>query len=553
MSDNTPTRMHEPDPETASQVPLTEGQSESIVEQHFEVDGIELHENQRIGIQVDPKPIAIIHGPPGTGKSTVSGLSITQELLTAAQPRRVLLFGPTTRAVHEVYHAFTEAWTKLAPAVGRSAGWSTQVRGRLLTGSSSESLDIPSAPQVLDHEEVNYRDLKKASELGEALTDRPLQRPTVIAGTPGKVDKLVSQMNGGGNVPRWDTVLCDEASMIDVGKLALATGPLAPFDYDQNNGTGRLYLVGDHRQLPVIRKADWESIRRPGTARHHPQAPALNLIRYLYGHDVEFKTPSKGSQRGRGANTITYIPLERSYRMHAVIAEHLQAVYRNDDLEFHSEETATLDSRWGPAPTSGLRTATLPGPLTVITHGDDRGGQSNPTEADLVAGLASYFESRWPNKTIGVVTPHNAQQSLVKRLCGDSVDAVDTVNGFQGSGKDILLASMTVGSESVQEDEGAWLLDHRRLNVALSRAREKLLVIIPQTLLEFQPSELSTYRDLQILAQMERNVREKAISTPSHATTETDVRSMVKPIYSPLQSHGSTIVNVYTHPDTYSY
>lgn len=546
MTDDT-TTTDDTDQPTPDDGLMIDAEFETLVADRFEDEDVSLHPRQWDGALVTPDPIAIIHGPPGTGKSTVSGFSAGHDILTARRPRRILLTGPTTRAVRELYGAFVDAWAEVAPGAPTPAGWSTTVRARLLTSPDCVPIDVPRAPEVLDHEEVNYRDGMVAGTLDDALTDPPFDRPTVIAGTPGKIDRLVDNMGGDSNDPRWDTVICDEASMIDASTLALATGPLAPFETDDPEG-GRLYLVGDHRQLPVIRKAEWDQVRRPRTERHQPQAPALDLLRYINGHDVEFQTPARGDQQGVGQDAITYIPLERSYRMHHVIADQLQPVYARDELEFYSERERTLPPRPGPVATPGLQTALLPGPLTVIIHDDDRGAESNPTEVDIVTGLVRDVATLFPDESIGVVTPHNAQKTLLQSDCGDLADTVDTVNGFQGAGEDVLIASLTVASEAAQDREDSWLLDHRRLNVALSRARQKLIVVVPQTLLDFQPDKISTARDAQVLAELVGNVREAAASVPGRSHTDTTVQEMVGPLVDSLRSHGAAGVEIHTHP-----
>lgn len=548
---------HPTAPETTADGSLTDAGFRTVVSEWFEDDDQELHTQQWEAVMVMPRPIAMIHGPPGTGKSTVGGLSVGHEMGVAPRPRRVLLTGPTTRAVRELYDAVVTAWGTLAPGIPESPMRSTEMRARLLTQPDCQPFDLPIQSTDIDHEEINYRDGAAAKSLHDTLTSPSLEQPTVIAGTPGKIDRFVTSMPGDVTDSRWDTLVCDEASMIDAGTLALTTGALAPFDFGRENAlddadggtaTGRLYLIGDHRQLPVIRKAEWETIRRPGTERYQPQAPALNIIRYLHGQDVEFKMPVGGNQQGLARDDITYIPLERSYRMHAVIADHLQPVYHRDKLDFHSKETDTLPWPRGPAPSAGIATAVHPGPLTVVTHGDTRGAESNPTEADLASAIAAEVSTLYPERSIGVVTPHNAQKSLIQTVCRDTVDTVDTVEGFQGAGRDILIASLTVASEAVQNQRDAWLLDHRRLNVALSRAREKLIVIVPQTLLELRPDELSTFRDAQVLGELVDSVTTAA--GDMHSTAGTTVQQMVGSLLASPRSHGTANVDVYTHPDT---
>lgn len=101
---------------------------------------------------------------------------------------------------------------------------------------------------------------------------------------------------------------------------------------------------------------------------------------------------------------------------------------------------------------------------------DDNGSLKNEGEAALVARLYHRYSAEFPDWKIGVITPYRAQ---VKALAELDVPA-DTIDGFQGQERDIIIISWV---RSNPQGETGFLGDERRLNVAYTRARHKLVVI----------------------------------------------------------------------------
>ena len=75
---------------------------------------------------------------------------------------------------------------------------------------------------------------------------------------------------------------------------------------------------------------------------------------------------------------------------------------------------------------------------------------------------------------IAVISPYSAQVKLLREMLGESEIEIDSVDGFQGREKEAVLVSLV---RSNRDGDVGFLADTRRMNVALTRARRKLIVI----------------------------------------------------------------------------
>jgi superfamily I DNA and/or RNA helicase len=99
----------------------------------------------------------------------------------------------------------------------------------------------------------------------------------------------------------------------------------------------------------------------------------------------------------------------------------------------------------------------------------------NPGEAGLAAAQTRALLDKVPAQQIAVITPYDAQVQKIRALLADLPDLeVDTVDGFQGREKEAVVVSLVRSNES---GELGFCADIRRINVALTRARKKLIVI----------------------------------------------------------------------------
>lgn len=415
--------------------------------------------------------VAIIHGPPGTGKTT----TLVQTILeTIRRERRVLVCAPSNTAVD----LLTEKLASRGINVIR-LGNPSRVSDLLLEHTlDARVMAHPSyskmralrqtadqyretANEYVRHfgvEERQYRKqlkddarlfIKEADDLERRITDELLESVQVITCT------LVGASNRHIRFLTFDTVFIDEAAQ------ALEAGcwiPIAKGD--------RVVLVGDHHQLPPTVKSDrgiHEGLRETLFEKCIKRQPAT-------------------------ARMLTV-----QYRMHEKIMAFSSERFYDNQLEAHQSVRlaglASYDNYFAhDLPVEFLDTAGLG--FLEITIPESR-SIANPEEADLLLKrLAQLVENYDPIAhqssplTIGVIAPYRAQINYLKDAI--EVDAslngflqqrvlsVGTVDSFQGQERDIIAMSLT---RSNAHGEIGFLSDIRRMNVGMTRARRKLLLV----------------------------------------------------------------------------
>ncbi|XP_056616934.1 DNA replication ATP-dependent helicase/nuclease DNA2 [Triplophysa dalaica] len=262
---------------------------------------------------------------------------------------------------------------------------------------------------------------------------------------------------------RFDFCIVDEASQIS---QPVCLGPLF---YAQ-----RFVLVGDHQQLPPIVQ--------------NAEARALGMDESL------FKRLEHHSD--------AVVQLNVQYRMNSAIMSLSNALMYEGKLECGSERTASavlqlpskaqvekeLDlyvcepqySAWVQAalepnnPVCFLDTSEVPAQETV-----EKGGISNQTEALLVQALVTLLlKAGCRAADIGVIAPYRQQlKSISSLLQGPTFKAleVNTVDKYQGRDKSVIIVSFV--RSNTEGNLGELLQDWRRLNVAITRAKHKLLML----------------------------------------------------------------------------
>jgi DNA replication ATP-dependent helicase Dna2 len=101
--------------------------------------------------------------------------------------------------------------------------------------------------------------------------------------------------------------------------------------------------------------------------------------------------------------------------------------------------------------------------------GPDNDSRRNTAEAEAVAQLVRRYSGM--SFTIGVISPFRAQVALIRGLLQDVNVTVDTVERFQGGERDIMVLSLVRAAGS------DFVFDERRFNVAITRARRKLILV----------------------------------------------------------------------------
>jgi superfamily I DNA and/or RNA helicase len=94
---------------------------------------------------------------------------------------------------------------------------------------------------------------------------------------------------------------------------------------------------------------------------------------------------------------------------------------------------------------------------------------------------------------LGVVVPHRAQKALLQKLLPELAGSIDTVERFQGGERDLVVLSATVSDRDFAQQESGFLLEPRRLTVAVSRPRMKLVVVSSRAVFDLIPADLDEY------------------------------------------------------------
>jgi superfamily I DNA and/or RNA helicase len=198
------------------------------------------------------------------------------------------------------------------------------------------------------------------------------------------------------------------------------------------------------------------------------------------------------------------IKFARSFRLHAAMAEFLRReIYSKDAIAYHSLKQDLLAGKEQSGPF--LAAVLHPDyPLVVITHSESQSQTRNPFEQKMIGpileSLATVYELD-AHDGMGVVVPHRAQRAALQQVfarlkSGDSENgartesAVDTVERFQGGERQVILVSATESDKDYLLQAGEFLYDPRRLTVAISRAKRKMILVAAQSIFTlFSPDE----------------------------------------------------------------
>ena len=419
--------------------------------------------------------VLVLQGPPGTGKSHTLGFATIARALalaTPARPFRVMVCAKTHAAV-EIALASIRARADALLALqsqhdAEVACLPLEPLARLkvckIVNDSNERLPPGVEPLLADGD-----GRIKAAEQWAQLMDEAL---IVIGGTPGGLYNLVKRGAAKGKAIDWtskyfDLVIVDEASQMGLAEALLAAAFL--------RADGQFIAIGDHRQMPPILAHAWDQESRRDLARARPHLSIFETLR-----EAGYKSAA----------------LDESFRVPAEIAAFLHRhVYAADGINFRSENRERL-ARINDL-TGWLAAALAPEhSLVVIEHTEAGSEQANEYEAALVEEIVRAATGRLRLSAatgIGVVVPHRAQKFLLRARMPELADAIDTVERFQGGERDLIIVSATVSDREFARLESGFLLDPRRLTVAISRPKRKLIVISSSAVFDLIPGDLDEY------------------------------------------------------------
>jgi superfamily I DNA and/or RNA helicase len=276
-----------------------------------------------------------------------------------------------------------------------------------------------------------------------------------------------------------DLLVLDEASQMSLPEAAMAALPMA--------GDAPLIVVGDHRQMPPIVKHDWDTEGRRTFHDYQVYASLFDTLQSL-------------------PEPPPIIRYAESFRLHASMAEFLrQEVYRHDGIEYHSKRRELLPAH--PIEDDLIAAVLQPDfPLVVLVHDEASSQVRNPFEQALIEPILRTLAD--PDRFgldavegLGIVVPHRAQRAALQQALPElSIldpisglprrSAIDTVERFQGGERTVVLVSATESERGYLLAAGEFLLDPRRLTVALSRAKRKMILVASRSVFSvFSPDE----------------------------------------------------------------
>jgi len=271
--------------------------------------------------------------------------------------------------------------------------------------------------------------LRKARALEDEIADEIVKNADVVLTTNSTAHLLNLE---------FDVAVIDEATQSTISST------LIPI-----NRAKRFVLAGDHKQLPpTVLKAE-------------------ELSRTLFEMLIERWNKAK--------------MLEVQYRMNEKLMEFPNREFYGGKLRTHESvrrislrDLGVKSARWRALdpeePLVFIDTSRCPDKWERQKKGST--SRENPLEAEIVKKVVSELKKMGvKGDLIGVITPYEDQVDLIRQL---SDAEVNTVDGYQGREKEVIVVSFV---RSNREKELGFLKDLRRLNVALTRARRKLILI----------------------------------------------------------------------------
>lgn len=290
----------------------------------------------------------------------------------------------------------------------------------------------------------------------------------IVFGTPGALYGMWKERwQRKGFIDRYGVglLVVDECSRLTQPELLMAGVPLKE--------NGALVAVGDPRQTAPIRSHDFEREPRR-TFKRFPVA-AMSVFDGL---------------RQMGTPLLRF---SRSWRCHLEIARFLsEAIYQPLDGINYQGTTSEGGTGQTIADCADpfLAAVLSPAPITLVLHEEASSEKENAFEAHLIAELLQKLPIRQAgdveqhnSSSVGVVVPHRAQRRLIRTVLAEqrsmptSTVTVDTVERFQGGERQVMILGATESDPLYLRETGVFFYDARRLCVALSRARAKVIVI----------------------------------------------------------------------------
>ena len=434
------------------------------------------------------KDVAIVHGPPGTGKTTTLVEAINETLMRESQ---VLVCAQSNMAVDWISEKLVDRGINVL-RIGNPTRVNDKMLGFTYERRFESHADYPQLWAIRKAIRELRKNRKKGSENYHQKMDRLKSRAAEIelrinAELFGEARVIACTLVGSAHHllegMKFGTLFIDEAAQ------ALEAACWIPM-----KRTSRVILAGDHCQLPPTVKsiaalrAGLGKTLMERIAENKPEVVTLLKIQYrmndeimrfssdwFYGGKVESAPQIKYRSVLDYDHPITWIDTGEESEERRVKSEEFNS--SSDDASEGSEEQEN----------SSL--FTHHSSLYKEQFVGESFGRINKAEAELtLLTLAEYFTKIGKQRVleeridVGIISPYRAQVQYLKKLIKKyeffkpyrRLISVNTVDGFQGQERDVILISLV---RSNDEGQIGFLKDLRRMNVAMTRARMKLIIL----------------------------------------------------------------------------
>jgi len=437
-------------------------------ESPLELPQLNASQNEALRHVLAAEDVALIHGPPGTGKTTTLVQCIKQTLKSEKQ---LLVCAPSNTAVDLLAERLHAQGIRVL-RIGHPARVNAHLEELTLDNKLSEQPEYKDFRQLLKKADACYRmagkykrnfgrrereQRKALREEGRALKQEALKLEDYLVHRITEDVQVICATLVGASHPTirhktFSTAFIDEAGQA-----------LEPALFIPLSRAKRLVLAGDHQQLPP-------------TIKTSDKAAQAGLSYTLFEKLIQEKS-----------NTSRI--LKTQYRMHKdIMAFSNREFYEGQLLAHESVAERKLFPEDYPLQFidtggTGFEEAKDPDNLSTFNREEARLLLRHLHETLGQVAEKLNGQDRLDELSVGVITPYKAQvqqlESLVREdeqlyaLVQQGRLSIKTVDGFQGQEKDIIYLSLV---RSNNEGEIGFLKDYRRFNVALTRAKYKLVV-----------------------------------------------------------------------------
>lgn len=418
------------------------------------------------------KDVAIVHGPPGTGKTTTLVEAIYETLRRETQ---VLVCAQSNMAVDWISERLMDRGVDVL-----RVGNPTRVNDKMLSQTYERRYEAhPDYPQLWAmrkalrevrarrggeayHQKVDRLKSRIAELEVRIQTDLFAQARVIACTLAGSASRVLEGM-------KFATLFIDEAAQALEAACWIAIAK-----------AGRVVLAGDHCQLPPTIKC-YEALKG---------GLGLTLMERIVKSNPQ---------------VVTLLGMQ--YRMNEQIVGFSSEWFYGGKVESAPEVRHRGILDWD-TPMVWIDTADLDGREEFV---GESYGRINRAEATLTLQTLQYYYNKVGRQRVlderidvGIISPYRAQVQHLRRLIKHdaffkpfrSLITVNTVDGFQGQERDIIVISLVRAND---EGQIGFLRDLRRMNVAITRARMKLIILGDVSTMTRHPFYRKLYEHIQAL------------------------------------------------------